>query len=77
MKKKVLSERLKENKDYQFLQESLEENKRKRPFVCNICGKSFRSKKDGLLPHLIKVHQMNSLQTENENKENKLVNTFP
>jgi len=77
MKKKVLSERLKENEDYQLLLESYEENKKKRPFICNICGTSFRSKKDGLLPHLIKVHGINPLQRENENKENESVNTSP
>ncbi len=68
-KRKVLSDKLKENKDYQLLEESFEENKRKRPFICNICSKSFRSKKDGLLPHLINFHGINTLQSENENKE--------
>ncbi len=69
-KQNKLKEKLKENKDYQLLLESYEENKRKRPFICNVCGKAFRSKKDGLLPHLIKVHGINPLQAENENKEN-------
>ncbi len=69
-KQSRLNEKLKENKDYQLLQESFEENKRKRPFICNICGKSFHSKKDGLLPHLINVHGINPIQTDSENKEN-------
>ncbi len=62
-----LQKKLKENKDYQLLQESYNENKRKRPFVCNLCGKTFRSKRS-LKDHYLKIHGVNidQLRAEKE-----------
>jgi len=66
-----LKEKLKENKEYQLLQESYNENRKKRPFVCYICGKSFRNKKLGLKEHLKRVHGIDiDNQAPMENKTN-------
>jgi len=64
---KEFSNKLKENKDYQLLQESYEENKKKRPFVCNLCGKTFRSKRS-LKDHYKNIHgiDINQLRAEKE-----------
>ncbi len=56
MKQKTMQSKLNENNEFKLLQEAYNENKNKRPFVCNICGKTFKSKKYGLKPHLKKVH---------------------
>jgi len=72
-KEKALQNRLNDDKDYRLLQESYEENKRRRPFVCNMCGKTFKSKKYGLKPHLKKVHgiDVDAQQVPKENKTDK------
>ncbi len=65
------NERLEENKDYKLLQKSYAENKKKRPFVCHMCGKNFRNKKS-LKDHYKKIHGIDydQLRKERENKKN-------
>ncbi len=71
MKQKILQTKLNENKEYKLLLEAYNENKNKRPFVCNICGKTFKSKKYGLKPYLKKVHGIDiDTQVPMENKIN-------
>ncbi len=57
-REELLKGRLKDNEDYQLLIESYNLNKRKRPFVCSICGKAFKSKRVGLKPHLQRMHNI-------------------
>ncbi len=68
--------RLQENKDYQLLQESYNENKKKRPFVCNLCGKNFRNKVN-LKAHYLKIHgiDVDKLREEREHKEQEMVSS--
>jgi len=70
-KEQAIQDRLKNNEDYKLLQQSYEENKKKRPFVCHICGKNFRNKK-GLKRHYKKIHGIDydQLRKERENKKN-------
>ncbi len=56
MKEELVNRRASENEDYKLLIESYNINKRKKPFVCTICGKAFRSKRVGLKPHLERMH---------------------
>ncbi len=57
-KDSITKERLRDNTDYQLLLDSYEENKRRKPFICTICGKAFRSKRSGLRPHLKRMHNI-------------------
>jgi len=70
-KEKAIQERMKENKDLKLLEKSYEENKRKRPFVCQYCGKTFRTKK-GYKDHLKRIHgeDVDQLRKERKNKKN-------
>jgi len=70
-KKKAIQERMKENKEFKLLQKSYEENKKKRPFVCHMCGKNYRNKKS-LKEHYKKIHNIDydQLRKERENKKN-------
>jgi len=70
-KEKAKQEKMKENKELKLLEKSYEENKRKRPFVCHLCEKSFRNKKS-LKEHYKKIHNIDydQLRKERENKKN-------
>jgi len=68
--------KLQENKEYQLLQECYNENMKKRPFVCNMCGKAFRSK-GNLKAHYMKIHDIDidKLRKERSQEENAIGNT--
>ncbi len=68
-----LPKKLQENKDYQLLLESYNENKKKRPFVCHLCGKTFHNK-TGLKAHYLKIHgiDVDELRKEREKKEQEM-----
>jgi len=70
-RKKAIEDRKKENKDLKLLEKSYEENRKKRPFVCHVCGKNFRNKK-GLKDHYKKIHNIDYdlLRKERENEKN-------
>ena len=43
---------------YKLLRKTLEENRKRRPFICYICHKNFR-KKQTLKGHYLRVHHIN------------------
>ncbi len=49
---------------------------KKRPFVCNMCGKAFRSKRN-LKAHYMKIHDIDidKLRKERPQEENAIGNT--
>jgi len=46
------------SKPYELLKQTLEENRKRRPFVCYICHKNFREKQT-LKGHYLRVHHIN------------------
>jgi len=59
---KVTLEMAKKNahksKPYELLKQTLEENRKRRPFICYICHKNFREKQT-LKGHYLRVHHIN------------------
>jgi len=51
------NERLHKSERYQLLIKSINENRNKRPFICNICHKNFRDRQS-LKGHYIRVHHI-------------------
>jgi len=46
------------SKSYELLKQTLEENRKRRPFVCHICRKNFREKQTQK-GHYLRVHHIN------------------
>ncbi len=76
MKEERVKKLASENEDYKLLIDSYEANKRKKPFVCTICGRAFKSKKVGLKPHLERMHniEVDTERIDNDNKEDNTAN---
>jgi len=46
------------SKPYELIKQTLEENRKRRPFICYICHKNFREKQT-LKGHYLRVHHIN------------------
>jgi len=51
------------NEDYQLLIQTEKESKMVRPFICNVCRKTFRDK-ETLKYHYFRVHNINNFKTD-------------